>query len=83
MEDHNNNGWSEWKNHVLAEIGRLDERLEAHTESDATNFKELRTLIEAGVDKISIEVATLKAKAGVWGVVGGIVVAIGVELLGK
>jgi hypothetical protein len=69
--DNETNGWSEWKNHVLAELERLNKTLETHTDSDEENFKELRDLINSGVTKISLDVNTLKTKAGVWGTVGG------------
>ena len=81
------NGWLEWKNHVLHELDRLNKTLETHTDSDTENFKELRDLINSGVSKISLEVNTLKTKAGVWGTVGGgiisIAVAIATALIGK
>jgi hypothetical protein len=81
------NGWSEWKIHVLAEIDRLNKTLADHTESDTENFKELRDLINSGVTKISLDVNTLKTKAGVWGTVGGglisALIAFATTMLGK
>ena len=70
------NGWSEWKNHVLSELDRLNDTLVKHTDSDTANFKELRDLINNGVTKISLDVTSLKAKAGVWGTVSGGVISI-------
>lgn len=59
-------GWNEWSRHVLAEL----ERLSACYESLNINFNKLTT-----------EVAMLKVKAGVWGLVGGgIAVAIGLGI---
>lgn len=87
MEGQDSNGWAEWKNHVLAELDRLNDTLEKHTVSDTSNFKELRDLINNGVTSISLEVTSLKAKAGVWGTVGGglmsILIAVASAFLGK
>ena len=81
------NGWSEWKNHVLHELDRLNETLVKHSESDTANFQELRELINIGVTKISLDVNTLKTKAGVWGTIGGgiasAIVAFAVAMIGK
>lgn len=54
------NGWNEWRNHVLAEMERI-----------AENQNELR----ADIQKIHLEVEMLKAKSGMWGMVGGLVPA--------
>jgi len=81
------NGWDRWKNHVLAELDRLNDTVEKHTESDTENFKELRDLITSGVTKISLDVTSLKSKAGVWGSIAGVIVstviAIGSTWIGK
>ncbi len=50
------NGWSVWGKHVLEELKRLNSAQEH---------------IEKQVTKIHIEIATLKVKSGVWGLVGG------------
>lgn len=85
--DTETNGWPEWKNHVLAELDRLNKTLETHTESDTENFKELRDLINNGVNKISLDVNTLKTKATMWGTLGGglasAILAIGIEVFSK
>lgn len=81
------NGWAEWRNHVLHELDRLNKTLADHTEADSENFKELRDLINTGVTKISLDVAALKTKAGVWGTIGGgiasAIVAFAVAMIGK
>lgn len=81
------NGWDQWKNHVLHELDRLNKTLADHTEADSENFKELRDLINSGVIKISLDVNTLKTKAGVWGTIGGgiasAIVAFAVAMIGK
>lgn len=61
------NGWPAWGKYVLKELERLNEQMEA---------------INKKVDRLAIEIAMLKVKSGVWGLVGGLIpVAIGVALL--
>ncbi len=50
------NGWSVWGKHVLEELKRLNTA---------------QAQIEKQVTRIHIEIATLKVKSGVWGLVGG------------
>jgi len=52
--------WVVWSNHVLNELKRLNEAQES---------------LNKDVKNISIDIATLKVKAGVWGVLGGLVPA--------
>lgn len=58
-------GWNEWSKHVLKELERLSK---AYTDS----AKEL--------GKIRVEIAVLKVKAGIWGLLGG-AIPVGVGLL--
>jgi hypothetical protein len=48
--------WSKWENHVLTELKRQNEFAEKTMDV---------------VTKISIELAGLKVKSGVWGLIGG------------
>lgn len=63
----NPNGWSEWSRYVLKEL-----------EDNDKDHKE----ILAGIKKIEIDLATLKAKAGVWGAVAGLIISTAVSFLG-
>lgn len=78
MEGHEN-GWPEWKNHVLAELHRLNVTLESHTERD----EKLTALIST----LKVDIATLKTKSGIWGSMAGFIaaslVSIGLAFLGK
>ena len=56
-----NNGWDEWSKHVLKELERLNACM-VHIDDD--------------LRKLSIDIAMLKVKAGVWGVIGGSIPAI-------
>ena len=57
----NNNGWTEWRKHVLLEIKRINE-----------NFKEMN---ERHL-QICVDIAKLKVYAAVWGAIGGSVVTL-------
>lgn len=54
-----NNGWTEWRKHVLLEIERINENLEKMNEKHIV---------------LCVEVAKLKVYAAVWGAVGGSVI---------
>lgn len=56
-----NNGWDEWSKYVLKELERLNSCM---------------TQIDDDIKKLSIDIAMLKVKAGVWGVIGGCIPAI-------
>lgn len=52
------NGWDEWRNHVLSE---LKENKEDH-----------KTIITK-MDGLSLTIAALQVRSGVWGLLGGLV----------
>lgn len=57
----NGNGWDRWSKHIIAELDRLN-----------TCYEKL----DDKIDKLTVEVAMLKVKAGMWGGVTGLVVAV-------
>jgi len=62
-------GWKEWSKYVLNKLGDLEDQ------NKTLNTK---------MDKVIIAVATLKVKAGIWGIMGGgipIVILLGIWLL--
>lgn len=61
-----NNGWSEWRKHVLLEIERINENLEKMSERHV---------------ELCLEVAKLKAYTAVWGAVGGAVITLVVAII--
>ena len=65
------NSWHEWSNHVLIELKRLDSSLQdVHSE----------------LHEISVEIAMLKVKAGLWGALAGLIpalIAVAMGFLGK
>jgi len=65
--DSHGNGWKEWSKYVLKELERLND-----------NCKEY----DAAQKKTLVDIAMLKVKAGIWGVIGGAIpVAIGLVIL--
>jgi len=54
--DLNPESWGAWRHHILKEIKRLGERQEA---------------LNTTLTKIHIELAMLKVKSGIWGLIGG------------
>lgn len=57
--------WGEWANHVLSELGRLNENLEKMQDE---NHK-----VHTAMWK---QLAELKVRAGLWGVIGGVLAVI-------
>ena len=56
MAGEDNNGWEQWKRYVLEELKR-----QAHAQEAGTEVQRA----------ILVEIATLKVKSTVWGLVGG------------
>lgn len=54
--DDDNQSWSVWRTHVLAEIKRAND-----------NF----TVVTITLQNMSVEMAKLQVKAGVWGLIAG------------
>lgn len=52
----NSNGWGEWSKFVLKELERLNTCI-GH--------------IDEEMKRVSVEIAMLKVKSGVWGLIGG------------
>lgn len=55
-----NDTWKEWSRHVLAELKRLSDK------SDQLDRK-----LDDRLTQLAIEIAKLKVKASVWGMLGG------------
>lgn len=64
--DPEQDGWTEWSKYVLKELERLNGCYEG---------------LRMDVNAISTEIATLKVKAGIWGLVGATIPAIAVILM--
>jgi len=60
------NGWHEYQKLILAELARHDEQ---------------QKMILKTLNKIQIEIATLKVKAGLWGAGASLLVAVAAYLI--
>lgn len=59
--------WNAWGQHVLKELERLNLNFEALKEK----VDEKHANIWVAINNMKIEIAKLKVKAGIWGLVGG------------
>jgi len=73
------NGWKEYQKLVLNELRRLDEtveklgtRIDKAVSHERGNRLQTEQGLAAELQRLSIEVHGLKIKAGVWGVIGGL-----------
>jgi hypothetical protein len=71
MEQHDNNGWDEWRNHVLAELKRFNETFDEHAKSDLQKHAELKDLIVSNKINNTAEITEIKTKVKVWGTLAG------------
>jgi hypothetical protein len=74
------NGWPEWRKHVLLELERLDQAQVATQDHLATQIQLANQLQLA----TQIQLTTLRVKAGVWGLVGAAIptgIALAISLL--
>ena len=55
-----NDTWKEWSRHVLAELKRLSDK------SDQLDRK-----LDDRLTQLAVEIAKLKVKASIWGMLGG------------
>lgn len=74
------NGWNEYQKLVLNELQRLDsnveklgERIDQAVRHERGNRNIIENATNAEVRRIALEVHGLKIKAGVWGLIGGLV----------
>ncbi len=65
MGESNSNGWDRWQKHVLAELARLQTCVDR---------------IERSQRQLALDVAMLKVKSGVWGLIAG-AIPVGILLL--
>lgn len=61
------NGWNEWSKHVLAELERLNVCYEQLNEKFDKKIGEVYDRI----NQLHTEVAMLKVKSGIWGLLAG------------
>lgn len=80
MNEDQKSGWNEWSRHVLAELHRLNDQhssIEDQIESLKKNFSDkvdsIKDNLHQEIQTLHIEIATLKVKSGVWGLMGGLI----------
>ena len=72
-----NNGWSEWQNHVLAELRRLSGGIDILIKHNDDDHKEIRACISEHKEETAAELAAIKVKSGIWGLIAGLIPAVG------
>ena len=77
--DEETNGWREYQKLVLSELRRLDsnleklnERIDRAVKHERGNRQQVEANTHAEVSRIALEVHGLKIKAGIWGLLGGL-----------
>ena len=63
MQQHSEDGWDEYRRHVLSELISLNKSLEKLNDR-------FSAFLSTDISNIKVEVATLKVKAGLWGLLG-------------
>lgn len=88
MPDEPTNGWREYQKLVLSELRRLDENVEKMNERVERAIKHERgnrQMIDKAthddIRALQLEVHGLKIKAGVWGLLGGLLPVVAALLL--
>lgn len=68
--------WGEYRRLILSELERIGRDLEVLNDK-------LDKFRQDEISKIKIDVAMLKVKAGVWGMLGGLMVAVSAALMSR
>ena len=63
------NGWEIWSKHVLKELKRLSDASESFPKA----MQKLTEKVNDELTELKTEVAILKVKCGIWGLIGGVV----------
>jgi hypothetical protein len=82
------NGWQEWKKHVLSELQRINNQCENRCSASNQHYLELWKKIEdveremlSRFSELNSEISALQVKAGFWGAVGAALVLLAPVLL--
>ena len=71
-------GWQEWSKFVLKELKRLGDAYEEFPKA----IQKLTEKVNDEITELKTEVAMLKVKSGIWGLIGGVIV-IGIVYLSR
>ena len=79
MSDDDTNGWNEYKRLVMSSIDRLTEEVR----HERNNYKQgIAGVYERLID-VEKEIATLKVRRGIWGMMGGLIPVVTSILVSK
>lgn len=79
MSDDTGNGWGEYRKLVMTEIDRLAREIR----HERNNAKQVQQHLWDQMLRVEKEVATLKVKCGIWGLVGGLIPVVTALLMTK
>lgn len=79
MSDEAGNGWGEYRKLVMTEIDRLAREIR----HERNNAKQVQQHLWDQMLRVEKEVATLKVKCGIWGLVGGLIPVVTALLMTK
>lgn len=79
MSDDAGNGWGEYRKLVMTEI----ERLAREIRHERNNGKQVQQHLWDQMLRIEKEIATLKVRCGVWGLVGGLIPVVTALLMNR
>ena len=84
------NGWREYQKLVLNELRRLDinleklsDRIDVSIKHERNNRQQVENGLQDEIRNVALEVHGLKIKAGIWGLLGGLLPVLAALLLGK
>jgi hypothetical protein len=72
-----NEGWDEYRKLVLAELRRIDDGFQHERKNRSMSER----LVWERMAHLDVEIAALKIKAGIWGLMGGLIPALTALLL--
>jgi hypothetical protein len=79
MSTDSTNGWHEYKQLVLRELERLTQEIR----HERNNYKQGMSGVYERLIEVEKEIATLKVRCGIWGLMGGLIPAMTALMLAK
>jgi len=79
MSTDSTNGWHEYKQLVLRELERLTQEIR----HERQNYKQGMSDVYGRLIEVEKEIATLKVRCGIWGLMGGLIPALTALMLSQ
>lgn len=79
MADDDGNGWIEYRRHVMESI----ERLTSEIRHERNNAKQSQNYLVNRLLEVEKEIATLKVRCGIWGLMGGLIPTVSALVLSR